>query len=161
MKVIQSNTSGSVQLTRNFYLSEFTRSEMATRLGIPNAPDPISIANLFQVATMLEKVRTLLGDKIITVTSGFRCVTLNKAVGSGSTSDHLTGSAADFICNSFGNPLQVCAAIVKSDIPFGQLIYEGTWVHMSLPNRGAKNGEVLTAKFTPGQKAVYLQGLVA
>ena len=160
MKVIQNNTSGSIQLTPNFFLSEFTDSDKAVRLSIDNTPDPLAVAALYKTAAMLERVRKALGDKVISISSGFRCQKLNQAVGGSPVSDHMRGEAVDFVCRSFGTPLQVSAAIQKSGIPFGQLIFEGTWVHMSLPTREV-NGEVLTAKFVSGKKTVYLKGLVA
>lgn len=157
-KVIRNVTSGDLQLTPNFYLSEFTRSSVAARNGIANVPDPLAVKNLFSLAELLELIRKVLGNKVITVSSGFRCLTLNRAIGSGDTSDHLRGSAADFVCRGFGTPLQVAHAIVKSGIKFGQLIMEGDWIHISLPD-GVNDGEVLTAHFTPGQKTTYTKGL--
>lgn len=157
-KIIQNVTSGDIQLSPNFYLSEFLISAEAVRRGISNTPDPLAIQALFKTAKLLEQVRSLLGNKIITISSGFRCLALNRAIGSGDTSQHLTGDAADFNCRAFGTPLQVAAAIAKSSIKFGQLIQEGNWVHISNP-RGHNDGEILTAHFTPGGKTTYTQGL--
>ena len=52
----------------------------------------------------------------------------------------------------------IAAAIARSGIKFGQLIEEGSWVHISIPNRGVDNGQVLTARFVDG-KLVYSKGL--
>ncbi len=161
MKVIQTSTSGSIQLTPHFYLSEFTDSAIAERHGLNNSPDPLAVANIYKCAELMERIRALLGGRAIFVSSGFRSLEVNQAAGGSVTSDHLRGEAVDFVCRSFGTPLQVAEAIRKSGIPFGQLIYEGTWVHISLPNRGTGNGQVMTAKFIKGQKTQYLQGLVA
>lgn len=157
-KIIQNITSGDIQLSPNFYLSEFLVSAEATRRGIPNTPDPLAVQALFKTAKLLEQVRSLLGNKIISISSGFRCLALNRAIGSGDTSQHLTGDAADFNCRAFGTPLQVATAISKSNIKFGQLIFENSWVHISNP-RGQNDGEILTAHFTPGAKTTYTQGL--
>lgn len=157
--VIRKSSNGSIQLTPHFFLSEFIESDTAFRNGIDNTPDPFVTANLVKVAALLEKVRSALGDKVITVTSGYRCPKLNAMVGGRPTSEHLTGSAADFRCYGFGNPLQVAQAIINAGIKFGQLIYEGSWVHISIPD-GRNDGEVLTAKFVNG-RATYLKGLVA
>jgi hypothetical protein len=159
MAKITRNNNGSVKLSPNFHLSEFIDSDHAERNGIENIPDPLAIQSLFKLAELLEQVRKLLGDKVISVSSGFRSVELNKAIGGSRTSDHMRGEAADFVCRGFGTAAQVAAAIAKSDINFGQLIFEGTWVHISLPNR-AKNREVLTAKFVKGEKTRYLPGIV-
>jgi hypothetical protein len=122
----------------------------------------MSVQNLFKLATLLESVRKVLGDKAILVSSGYRCPALNHAVGGAAVSDHLRGAAADFTVPSFGTPLQIATAIAKSNIKFGQLIWEGTWVHISLPD-GNNDGEVLTAKFVRqpdgSMKTVYFKGL--
>lgn len=158
-KIIQNIKSGDIQLSPNFYLSEFLVSAEATRRGISNTPNPLAIQALFKTAKLLEQIRSLLGDKIISISSGFRCVELNRAIGSGNTSQHLTGDAADFNCRAFGTPLQVAMAISKSSIKFGQLILEfNQWVHISNP-RGHNDGEILTAHFAPGKKTTYTQGL--
>lgn len=158
MKVVRNSGNGGIQLSPHFWLSELTESATATRLGIDNAPDPLVQANLFKLAALMEEVRKLLGGKPITVNSGYRSEALNRAVGGSRVSDHLRGEACDFTCPGYGTPLQISAAIAASGIKFGQLIFEGTWVHISLPNRGIDNGQVLTAKFTAG-KAVYTKGL--
>lgn len=152
-KIIQTITSGDIQLSANFYLSEF----VATRQPIENVPDPLAVQNLFKTAELMQKVRKLLGDKIISISSGYRCQKLNKAVGGSLTSDHMRGEACDFVCRAFGTPLQVASAIAKSDIKFGQLIQEGSWVHISLPTR-ENNGEILTATLGSG-KTTYRKGL--
>ena len=157
-KVIQNITSGDIQLSPNFYLSEFLASAEATRRGISNIPDPLAVQALFKTAKLLEQIRSLLGNRIISISSGFRCLALNRVLGSGDTSQHLTGDAADFNCRAFGTPLQVATAISKSGIKFGQLIFENSWVHISNP-RGHNDGEILTAHFTPGGKTTYTQGL--
>jgi zinc D-Ala-D-Ala carboxypeptidase len=155
---------GNMKLSPNFFLSEFVESESAERLGVDNTPDALALANLFKLAALMEQVRALLGNKAIGVSSGYRGPALNRAIGGSKTSDHMRGEAADFKCRSFGTPLDICRAIVKSDIQFGQLIWEGSWVHISLPNRGpGRNREVMTAKFVKQAngktKAVYTRGL--
>lgn len=158
MKVTRTNTNGGIQLSPHFWLSEFTDSSTAVRLGIENAPDPLVQANLFKTAALMEEIRKLLGGLPIIINSGYRSEALNRAVGGSRVSDHLRGEACDFRCPAYGTPLQIAAAIAKSDIKFGQLIFEGSWVHVSIPNRGKDNGQVLTAKFSSG-KATYSKGL--
>ena len=63
-KIIQKITSGSLQLSPNFYLSEFLISDNAVRAGISNTPDPLSVQNLFRLAKMMEQVRALLGNRV-------------------------------------------------------------------------------------------------
>ena len=156
--VKQFSSNGEIQLSPHFYLSELTVSDKAVRMGLSNTPDPIAVANLFKMAALMEEVRKVLGSRPISVSSGYRSPAVNKAVGGSRTSDHLSGSACDFICPGFGSPLEICRALVKAGVKFGQLIEEGNWTHISLPNRGEKNGEVLTARFVKG-KATYVRGL--
>lgn len=158
MKVVRNSSNGGIQLSPHFWLSEFIESDTATRLGIDNSPDPLVQANLFRTAALMEEVRKLLGGKPVVVSSGYRSDALNRAVKGSRVSDHLRGEACDFTCPAFGTPLQIAAAIAASGIKFGQLIFEGSWVHISIPNRGIDNGQVLTARFEGG-KATYNKGL--
>ena len=84
-------------LSNNFSLEEFTRSETADRVGIKNRPLFEHVLNLSYLASRMEAVRRLLGDRPLTITSGYRCHKLNVAVGGSATSDHTRGLACDFI----------------------------------------------------------------
>lgn len=153
--VKQSSNNGEIQLSPHFYLSELTVSDKAVRMGLNNTPDPIAVANLFKMAALMEEVRKVLGNRPISTSSGYRSPAVNKAVGGSRTSDHLSGSACDFICPGYGSPLEICRALVKAGVKFGQLIEEfGGWVHISLPNRGSDNGQMLIARKING-KTVY------
>ena len=125
------------KLTDHFALSEFLVSQTAQRLGIDNTPSDEIIKNLTKTAEMLEKVRTLFGDKVITITSGYRCLKLNTAIGSSSNSAHVQGQAAAFIGPDFGS-VRDCVIKIAHDkgIEFDQLIREFDdsghgWVHIA------------------------------
>lgn len=148
------------QITRNFALGEFIESGTATRYGIDNSPGPAALDNIVTIlAPGMQRVRDLLGHPMF-ITSGYRCPEVNSRVGSSSRSQHLLGLAADFTCRGFGDPRTVCLAIRdnRKTIGFDQLIYEGTWVHISF-SRTQKRDQILTAKFLPG-RVEYLQGIV-
>lgn len=119
------------KLSEHFRLHELLRSDTAEKLGLDNSPTGTVIEALRFLAARLEIVRAALGGKPMRINSGFRCLQLNRAIGSKDTSDHIKGMAADFVCPSFGPPDEVCDRLVSTDIPFKQLIYEGTWVHIS------------------------------
>lgn len=123
-------------LTPHVTLEEMTASQTAARLGIDNVPtDPVILDNLKKTAEMLEQVRTLLGNRPILISSGYRCLALNTAIGSQPSSAHVQGQAADFTCPGFGTPYQICKAIENSNIQFDQLIYEfSSWVHIAWSN---------------------------
>ena len=145
-----------MKLSEHFSLDEFTASETALRKGIDNTPPPVVTEKLRMLANTLEQVRTLLGNNSIRISSGYRCLALNRAIGSGDTSAHVLGYAVDFTCPKFGTPKEVANKIAESPIKFDQLIYEGTWVHLSIDPRNRR--EVLTAHFGKG-KTSYTKGI--
>jgi hypothetical protein len=145
-----------VKLTEHFNLAEFTHSQTAIRKTIPNNPSPHVISNLLRTAEQMEKVRELLGNKPISISSGYRSPKLNAAVGGSPTSAHMQGYAVDFICPAFGSPIEIVRKTAASDLTFDQVIQEGTWVHISFDPQNRK--EVLTALFT-GSGVRYSKGV--
>ena len=143
-----------MNLSNSFALEALVFSETAVRRGLDNTPTPEQEENLRELAQTLERVQELVGP--ITVHSGFRSPKVNAAVGGSPNSAHMEGYACDFTAGGFGTPLEVCKAIGSSEIPFDQLIQEGTWIHISVDPRMRK--ETLTANFSGG-KATYSPGL--
>lgn len=129
-------------------------SSTAERLEIDNDPPPEVVEHLKVTAAGMELVRALLGHAIH-IDSGYRCPALNKAVNGAPNSAHLSGYAVDFTCPEFGVPKQIVNAIWYSGIQFDQIIYEGSWVHISFDPRGRR--ESLTAHFGAGGTS-YTQG---
>lgn len=108
-------------------------SEIAARKGLDNTPNATEIANLVRTAGLLEQVRKVVGKPII-INSGFRSKAVNDAVGSKDTSQHRIGCAADIRVPGM-TPKEVVEAIVKSDIPYDQVIREfDSWTHISVPD---------------------------
>ena len=120
------------QLSAHFALEELACTQ---HRELDNTPPPEVAEILRATAARMEEVRGLLGDRVISVSSGYRCRALNRAVGGARTSAHLSGHAVDFNCYGFGEPLAVCRAIAGSALAFDQLIEEGTWVHISFDPR--------------------------
>lgn len=119
--------------------------------GVANAPASAR-ANLAKLATLLEAARSAGGDVPLKVTSGYRSPGLNAAVGGSGSSQHLTGSAADFVpVGRLAEPLfRQWADATFATLPrsaYGQaILYPWTTghVHLSLPNRASgKTGELL------------------
>ena len=78
-----------------FCLEEFTRSSTAKRLKIDNTPSDEVIRNIqYGVQMVLDPIRRILQAPSI-ITSGYRCATLNKAVGGVANRWHTKGNAAD------------------------------------------------------------------
>jgi|TARA_R110002020_G_scaffold524_1_gene2601 zinc D-Ala-D-Ala carboxypeptidase len=126
-----------MQLSNHFSLRELIKSQTAERMEISNYPTDAEIANLVLVCeNILEPVREHYGVAI-TPSSGFRCIELNRQIGSKDTSQHTTGQAVDF--EVMGNPNLDVALWVKDNCQFDQLILEfykendphSGWIHCS------------------------------
>ena len=79
-----------MELTRNFTLSELTKSDTAIRKGINNNPNAEQIEKL---KTLCEKILQPVRDHFgrVKVTSGFRSPELCQAIGSSINSQHSRG----------------------------------------------------------------------
>jgi len=126
-----------MRLSEHFTLSEFTRSQIASRNGIDNTPNEEQLENLKILAKGMELVRTKLDSLPIIISSGFRCEALNDLLGSKRTSQHIRGLAADWTCDRYAHVARVFEVIAESSIPFDQLILEyDSWIHISFPPEG-------------------------
>jgi uncharacterized protein YcbK (DUF882 family) len=157
-----------MNLSKNFTLSELTKSQTALRQGLDNTPDESVIANLKVLAeNVLQPIRDHYG-KPVTVTSGYRSMAVNAAVGGvqgAKPSDHTRGMAADI--EIAGVPNHELAEWIAQNLPFTQVILEfytrgvpdSGWVHVSYDSANLKK-QTLTAVKENG-KTVYLPGLLA
>jgi hypothetical protein len=126
-----------MQLSDHFSYAELTRSTTAVRKGISNSPTKEHAANLVQLCNeVLEPLRKLYG-RPIRISSGYRSVALNKAVGGSASSHHCYGMAVDIDQGSRAANMQVFN-LLKAYGTFTQLIYEfgnledgPDWVHVS------------------------------
>lgn len=146
-------------MTPHFTLSEFTRSQTASRRGIDNtAPEHVRKRLKLLAEAILEPVRAHFG-KPVRISSGYRCLALNEAVGSKPGSQHVLGYAADFEIP--GVPNLDIALWISKHLQYDQCIAEyfslddpfAGWVHASY--REGKNRNIV---LTIGQKTV-LKGL--
>lgn len=147
------------RISPNFDLIEFTRSRTATKRRIDNSvPDTLK-PNLEKLAYALERVRSAAGGPIV-ITSGYRSPALNTAVKGSTRSAHCHALAAD-IHTPVLNCKQLAMLIRGINIPFDQVIYEGSWVHFGLAKHGGEpRREVLSAVFEPGKRTRYVSGIV-
>ena len=84
-----------MKLSPHFDLSEFTRSDTARVMKIDNVPNLQEIENLTNLCIhVLEPARQKTNAQIY-ITSGFRSLALNRAVGGVPSSQHCKGLAAD------------------------------------------------------------------
>lgn len=116
-----------------FTIGELTRSATASRLNIDNTPPPEAAAALIRLTeSLLDPVRELRGGPL-TVTSGYRCPALNRAVGGARNSHHMHGMAADITTGNRVDNCRLFQAIMESNLEFTQLIDEKgfAWIHLS------------------------------
>ncbi len=131
-------------ITKNFSMEELVASNTARMKGIDNTPDKEVEARLVQLAQqVLQPLRDRYG-KPIKISSGYRCKTLNKAIGGVSTSQHLKGEAVDINNGQIENKklfLLASKMIKEGVITVGQLIDEKgyKWLHISLPDNKHRN----------------------
>ena len=136
-----------MNLSEHFTLEELTFSQTATRKGINNEPSEAVKANLAVLAKGLERVRAILLSPLH-ISSGYRSVELNRAIGGTSKSAHIDGYAADFTAPAFGSPEAIVRQLKRTGIQCDQCIMEGTWVHISFAP--AMRNQFLTATFNNG-----------
>lgn len=133
----------------HFEFDEFIRSTVAKRKNIENIPTFEYIDNLNElIETILEPLRAAYGMPI-TISSGYRCEKLNKAVGGVPTSVHQKGLAADLTVGGSFNKFRdfVVEWAKKNRIKFDQILLESSggtrWIHIGLRNNaGQQRGEI-------------------
>ena len=126
-----------IMASPNFSMDELTHSDIATRLEIDNTPSEAAENNLKILAAGLETVRAELDDCPINISSGYRCLELNRLLKSKDSSPHILGLAADFSANKYGTIIEVMNQLASSSIEFDKLILEfGRWIHISFPKKG-------------------------
>ncbi len=151
-----------MKLSANLSLGEFTRSQTAKRRGIDNTP----IGKHLEAAKLLaEKIFQPIRehfDKPIFISSGYRSVALNEAIGGSKTSQHSKGEAIDIDMDHRPGPEnEEVFHYIRENLPFDQLIWEfGTderpdWVHVSYNSDGEQRGQILVAKRNSKGKTYY------
>ncbi len=130
-----------------FELSDYTRSETATRLGIDNTPSQEVIDNLKLWHTKIrEPLEYKLGTGLF-ILSGYRSLRLNRTLGSSDKSQHILGLAGDFIVKGYTATDLYRWILDKTELPFDQLILEypkkGGWVHCSYSKKPRKQNFII------------------
>lgn len=119
-----------------FTLNELLHSETANRLGIINIPTFEQVDNLRRfVIEILDPIREIHGAPIW-VNSGYRCRSLNDAVGGVYNSHHMCMNgyaAADITAGTKRSNLSLFDLVSHSGLPYCELICEngGEWLHVS------------------------------
>lgn len=121
-----------------FTIAEMEHSNTAVSRKITNKATGNAVLNLTAlIENVLDPLREAWG-KPITVTSGYRCPALNKAVGGVPTSQHQSGHAADITAGSRTDNKKLFNLIRDLRLPYDQLIFEKgslnegpAWIHVS------------------------------
>ena len=150
--------------SKYFTLKEVIKSETAVRKGIDNNPDVKITSQLKMICrNIMDHIREHY-DKPIRVTSGYRCVELNKSIGGSSRSQHCAlndDAAIDFEFYDMDMDLEAVFKWIteESKLPFDQCIAEFLphgWIHISYKAVGKNRGKITRAKKVNG-KTQYIQ----
>ncbi len=127
-----------LHLSKNFWLSEFTKRQTAVRRKIDNIPNDIVVRNLkILCVDFLQPLRDRV-DCPIVISSGYRSKLLNKFVGGSVNSRHILGCAVDFTIP--GMTLRQVVNLIKKEMQYDQLILEfNSWIHVSYSKVGNRN----------------------
>jgi hypothetical protein len=128
------------KFSKYFTLKDLTKP---SGKGIPNIPDEEQTERLGYLARdILDPLVEKFGKNSFVITNAFRSQATNRSIpGSANNSQHLWGQAADicFLGSRRTNEelFDTFEEIVKSDIPYDQLIFESTgpgscWYHISI-----------------------------
>lgn len=126
-----------MKLSEHFSLAEFTRSATAISHGWKNEPSTAEIEWMrYLCVSVLEPLRAELG-RPITISSGFRCPKLNKAVGGVEQSQHMYGQAADLRVLSKDDGAKIMKILRRNPL-VSKALYERSrstgsrWIHVAV-----------------------------
>lgn len=130
---------------------EATTSQTATRKSISNVPSDKELINMQLVGIrVFDVIREHFGTPL-RVSSFFRCLLLNNAVGSKNNSQHIKGQAIDM--QGTGKVTnKMIFDFIKENLDFDQLIWEfgndenPAWVHVSYVSKEKNRKQILTIK---------------
>ena len=145
-----------MRLSKNFTLSELTRSGTALRKGIENSPTDKHLVDIqLMITNLIQPIRDGLGP--VRVTSGYRSPRLNRSIGGSRKSQHCKGQALDLQFWQDGRMIneKIYDFVIKSELKFDQMIneFDFSWIHLSY-NPKHNRGIILEAyKDTDGDTA--------
>ena len=141
-------------------LKHLLYSRTAKKEGIDNTPqEKFIIVNLKHTLKQVQAIQKKFRN--VYVSSGYRCPSLNKAVGGDKNSAHMTGQAVDLICH---DNLELLKWIVNN-LEFDKIILEhtspsrpkGVWVHVAF-RKNSNRGVVLEKPRGGEYKTLIIDG---
>ena len=142
-------------------LQECIKSDTAIRKGIVNVPQGREVQAMIKLCAWLyDDVSEHFNCKI-PVTSFYRTIKLNRAIGGAPTSQHMRGEAIDLDCDTLTSGLtnKIIFNYIKNNLTFDQLIWEygddkkPDWVHCSISFEGEQRMQVLRTYNVKGKKS--------
>jgi hypothetical protein len=157
-----------MNLSSNFDLIEFTKSDYAIRNNIDNIPSAEGITKLSNLCChVLELIRSHY-NKPIKINSGYRSSALNKGIGGSESSQHSKCEAADIEIMGVDN--RELVLWIKQNIDFDQLILEfynpaekdpnSGWVHVSYVSCQKNRHSILIAYKNEQGHTKYKEGII-
>ena len=136
-----------IKLSEHFSLQEMTKTYVK---GFNNIPNGAQTNNLKRLCGWLERLRHEWnnrygdGDDPIIINSAFRSPSINKAVGGSSTSNHLSGCAADIRVQGMEQLMRYATILLdisdKTKENFDELLMErkgnSLWLHFAVRESG-------------------------
>lgn len=130
------------------------KSNVADRHGFDNTPGKYALKCLKNLWwNLLKPIEEKIHPHKISISSGYRCLFLNRAIKSDDTSQHRKGQAFDFECFSMSNI--DLFHFIKERFDFDQLILEfynpkkgpnSGWVHCSYVSKEANRNHAFSIK---------------
>lgn len=140
-----------MDLSKNLSLAEMIISAEGKRKGISNNPTDDHLSNMKKLAlNIFQPIREHFNAPIH-VSSGYRSLALNRALGGAITSQHCSGEAMDIDMDGSKITNAQIFNWIKDNLVFDQLIWEfGTdknpaWVHVSYESTGKQRKQILKA----------------
>ena len=130
---------------------EATTSQTASRKGIDNSPTDAELINMKLVAIRVFDVVRDHFKTPLRVSSFYRCLKLNTAVGGAKNSQHKLGQAIDMQGTGDVTNKQIFE-FIKNNLDFDQLIWEfgneanPAWVHVSYVSKEKNRKQILYVK---------------
>ena len=138
-----------MEIKNYFTLREFFYSETAAKRGIQNIPDDFWVVENIKLKLLpaLNLLREAWGGPI-KISSGFRCLELNTAIGGAKKSMHMKGLAADLIPgNGDMKFFKAFVPVFFEDKAFDQIILEKSgsseWVHFGIENNEGRQRKMV------------------
>jgi len=135
-----------MKLSKNLSLSEVIKSNTAERKGIDKSPNETHLNNLKYLAEQVFQPIRDYFEVPIYISSGYRSLSLNEAIGGSPRSFHSHGMALDLDQDGRNKGVSNTEVFyfIKENLPFSELIWEfgdedkPDWVHVAIA-KGREN----------------------